>query len=93
LPQASVADQVRVAEKVLPHSPLVTVLVIAMTTLVPPQPSVAVGRVKLNDVPHSTVALGAQVIVGAVVSTTVIFWLHRAVLPAPSVASQVRVTL
>src|SRR2546430_17104621 len=60
-----------------------------MVTL--PQASVAVGASKVQVLPHSTVLLPTQVIVGLVVSSTVTFWLHSAVLPQESVARQVRV--
>src|SRR5437763_9666588 len=54
--------------------------------------SVAVGASKVQAVPCSTVLLVLlQVITGAVVSTTVTFWLHWAKLPQASVACQVRV--
>src|SRR5213076_3002332 len=56
-----------------------------------PQVSVAVGASKDQMLVHSTVLLGTQVMVGLVVSTTVTFWLHSAVLPQASVACQVRV--
>src|SRR2546425_3862489 len=71
LPQASVARHVRVASKVLPQWPvrLVTVPTMVMVTL--PQASLAVGALKDQALPHSTVLLGTQVMVGLVVSTTV----------------------
>src|SRR5439155_1403714 len=49
---------------------------------------VAVGSV---EVLHWTVASGGQLITGAVVSTTLIVWLQELLLPAQSVAVQVRV--
>src|ERR1041384_2562360 len=66
LPQASVAFQVRVASKVLPQWPvrLVTVPTRGMVTL--PQESVAVGGSNDQALVHSTVLLGAQVMVGGV---------------------------
>src|SRR5206468_3888976 len=66
LPQASVACHVRVASKVFPQWPvrLVTVPTIVMVTL--PQVSLAVGGSKDQALPHSTVLLGTQVIVGGV---------------------------
>src|SRR5260221_8093239 len=85
LPQASVACQVRVASKVLPQwlAVLVTVLTIVIV-LVPPV-SVAVGVSKVQGVPISIVLFVLlQVITGAVVSTTVTFWLQEAVLPQES---------
>src|SRR5260221_4470451 len=59
--------------------------------LVPPV-SVAVGASKVQAVPISTVLLVLlQVITGAVVSTTVTFWLQAALLPQASVATHSRV--
>src|SRR5213592_4825762 len=59
--------------------------------LVPPL-SVAVGASKLQAVPSCTVLLVVlQLITGAVVSMTLTVWLHWALLPQASVASQVRV--
>src|SRR6266403_1517479 len=59
--------------------------------LVPPL-SVAVGGSKLQAAPSSTVLLVLlQVMIGAVVSTTVTCWLHLLKLPQGSVACQVRV--
>src|SRR6266704_393936 len=60
-----------------------------MVTL--PQVSVALGASKVHVLPHSTVLLGTQVMLGGVWSSTVTFWLHSAVLPQASVARQVRV--
>src|ERR1041385_7256023 len=91
LPQASVARQVRVAEKVLPHAGLVTVL--RTVTVALPQVSLAVGVPKVHAVPISTVAAAGQVIVGAVVSTTVTVCEHCALLPQASVAFQVRLAV
>src|SRR6266404_6225948 len=91
LPQASVARQARVASKVLPQCParLVTVPMMVMVTL--PQVSLAVGVSNDQLLVHSTVLLGAQVMVGGVWSSSVTFWLHSAKLPQASVARQVRV--
>src|SRR5439155_6596289 len=92
LPQASVACQVRVASKVVPQSPVVLVTVLTMVIVLLPLLSVAVGASNVQDVPSSTVLLVLpHVITGAVVSTTVTFWLHCAKLPQASVACQVRV--
>src|ERR1043166_1776238 len=90
LPQESVACQMRVASKVLPQWPavLVTVLRTVMVTL--PQESVAVGASKDQALPHSAVLLGTQVMVGGVVSRTVIVCTTFVVLPESSVAVQVR---
>src|SRR5439155_515600 len=91
LPQASVARHVRVASKVLPQWPAVLVTVLRMVMVTVPQVSLAVGASKDQALVHSTVLLGTQVMVGGVVSTTVTFWLHSAVLPQASVARHVRV--
>src|SRR2546427_5691815 len=56
-----------------------------------PQVSVAVGVLKVQSVPHSTVMLLTQVMIGGVRSSTVTVWLHSAVLPQASVARHVRV--
>src|SRR6266568_3733184 len=82
----------RVASKVLPQwlAVLVTVLTIVMVLL--PLLSIAVGASKLQAVPSSIDLLVLlQVITGAVVSTTVTFWLHEALLPQASVACHMRV--
>src|SRR5438132_637691 len=70
---------------------LVTVLRMVMVAV--PLLSVAVGRSKVQAVPNCTVLLVllAQSMTGAVVSTTVTVWLHRALLVQASVACQVRV--
>src|SRR5437667_743556 len=60
-----------------------------MVTL--PQASLAVGASKVQALPHSTVLLGTQAMVGGVWSSTVTVWLHSAVLPQASVARHVRV--
>src|SRR5207249_11806967 len=56
-----------------------------------PHVSVAVGVLKVQSVPHSTVMLLTQLMVGAVRSWTETVWLHSAVLPQASVARHVRV--
>src|SRR6266852_1713854 len=92
LPQASVACHTRVASKVVPQwlAVLVTVLTIVMVLL--PLLSVAVGVSKVQAVPISIVLFVLlQVISGAVVSTTVTFWLQEALLPQASVACHTRV--
>src|ERR1051326_7406023 len=87
---ASIAAQVRVAEKVLPQSGLVVVF--RMTMRLGPQASAgALGSSNVPHVPHSTVLFVTQVIVGGVVSTTVTVWLHVFVLLHASIAAQVRV--
>src|SRR2546428_571797 len=79
-PQASCACQVRVAKKVLPQVRLVRVLRIVMAAV--PQVSLAVGASKVRlPTPHSLVLLAAQVIVGGVVSCTVIICVQKAELP------------
>src|SRR5213083_1696874 len=62
-----------------------------MVMVTVPQVSLAVGASKSQVLAYSTVLLGTRVMVGGVVSTTVTFWLHSAVLPQASVARQVRV--
>src|SRR6266705_1313923 len=92
LPQASVACQVRVASKVLPQWLAVLVTVLKIVMVLVPLLSVAVGASKVQLVPSSIVLLVLlQVITGAVVSTTVTFWLQEALLPQASAACQVRV--
>src|SRR5437764_10110266 len=66
---ASVARQVRVAVRVLPHCALVTVPRMLIVAL--PQVSLALGASKFHATVHSTVLSATQVIVGGVVSTTV----------------------
>ena len=64
-----------------------------MTTFVPSHTSIAVGRVKANGLPHSTIWSPAQVRFGGVVSRMVTVWLQNAELLQVSIARQVRVTL
>src|SRR5205085_12079755 len=65
-----------------------------MVMVLLPLLSVAVGASKVQAVSCSTVLLVLlQVITGAVVSTTVTFWLHWANLPQASVARQVPLSL
>jgi len=63
-----------VAVKVLPQPALVVVLRIEM--LFVPQTSTAVGASKFHVEPASMVFAVAQVMTGAVVSTTVTVWEH-----------------
>src|SRR5438477_3273206 len=57
-----------------------------------PLMSLAVGASKFQAIPNSTILLVLlQLIIGAVVSTTITVWLHRLKLPHASVACQVRV--
>jgi hypothetical protein len=78
---------------VLPHNAFVTVPTMLIVTLVPAQPSVAVGAVKVQATPQSTTRLVAQVRTGGVVSSTTTVWLQETVLLLQSLAVQVRVTL
>jgi hypothetical protein len=89
--QLSVACQVRVAENVFPQSTFVTVLRTTMVTFVPSLESTADGSSKFHAVPHSSIRLVAQVISGAVVSTTVMVWLQVELFVQLSVACQVLV--
>src|SRR5258705_12679347 len=92
LPQASVACQVRVASKVQIRraARLVRVLRIVIVALL--LLSVAVGASNVQAAPCSTVLLVLlHVMTGAVVSTTVTFWLQELLLPQASAACQVRV--
>ena len=57
------------------------------------QASETVGAGKLGVAGHSMVCGPAQVMVGAIVSTTLMVWLAELWLPQWSVAVQVRVTL
>jgi hypothetical protein len=92
--QASVAVQVRLALKVFPQKPVRFVVVVTtMFTLVPSHTSKTAGGRKFQTVPHSTVRSGAQVRLGAVVSTTTIVWLHVLLFVQGSVARHVRVAL
>jgi hypothetical protein len=59
----------RILVKVFPQAAFVTVLRIVML-FVPPR-SLADGASNVQGLPHSTVLFAAQVITGAVVSTTV----------------------
>src|SRR6185436_7425964 len=70
---------------------VVVVLTTRMITLVPSQTSIAKGGVKIIGWPHSMVWFAAQVMLGGVVSTTVIVWLQMLLLPQLSVVLQVRV--
>ena len=64
-----------------------------MATFVPSQISFALGAMNAQGVPHSTITFAAQLIVGGVVSTTVIVWLQNDAFEHVSVARQVRVAL
>src|SRR6266567_2059484 len=92
VPLLSVACQVRVASKVLPQCPTTLVTVLRIVIVALPLLSVAVGASKVQAVPCSTVLFVLlHVMTGAVVSTTVTFWLQELLLPQASVACQVRV--
>src|SRR5439155_25109181 len=91
LPQASVAFQCRVMVFVLPQ-PVTSVSVWLMAAL--PQVSLPVAEpwaAALVSPVHSTVLLAGQLMVGAVVSTTVMVWSQVLLLPQASVAFQCRV--
>ena len=60
---------------------------------VPSQISTAVGGMKFQGVPHSTITFAAQLMAGGVVSTTVSVWLQKDTFEQPSAADQVRVML
>src|SRR5439155_886009 len=88
--QASIAAQVRVAEKVVPQRLLVTV--VRITNRLVPHPSFGwLGGSKLHALPHSAVLSATQLIDGGVVSATVTVWLQVLVLLQASIAAQVRV--
>src|ERR1051326_682336 len=92
--QQSVARQVRVIVPGHGVGLLVMVLSTVMATFVPQQPSSAVGGSKVQALPHWTVLLGAQVIIGGVVSTIVTVWLQRGeAFPQQSVACHCRVAM
>src|SRR5687768_2175261 len=93
LPAQSVAVQVRVMTEVLGQAPG-AVLSVKVITGAGSQLSVAVALpVTLGSlgVLHWTVASAGQLITGAVVSTTLMVWTQELLLPAQSVAVQVRV--
>src|SRR5438128_5569922 len=93
LPAQSVAVQVRVMTLVL-RDALPILLSVCVITGAGSQLSVAVAlpvAVGSLEVLHWTVASGGQVITGAVVSTTLMVCTHELLLPAQSVAVQVRV--
>ena len=79
-PHWSVASQVRVATNPFPQARLVTVLRTLIVAV--PQLSMAVGSSKLRlPTPEAFVLLPEQEIVGGVVSTVAMIWLHMLVLP------------
>jgi hypothetical protein len=90
LPQRSVAVQVRAMTKVLPQFVVMTSLNV---TFAAPQRSVAVATpfgAVLVSAGQSKVRLTGQVMVGAVMSRTVIICVQLTLLPHSSVAVQVR---
>src|SRR5437667_122915 len=90
LPQASVADQVRAITLVAPQLLVIESLKLTLTE---PQPSWAVAApvaLVLVLAGHSSTRLGGQVIVGGVVSRTVMVWTQLLLFPHWSVAVQVR---
>src|SRR6266446_1152360 len=87
LPHSSVAVQVRlVAYLILPvgQVPAMGVSMCARVTV--PHKSVGTGSTNCGVGGHSMVLSAAQAMVGGVLSSTVIVWLHVAVLPHSSVA-------
>src|ERR1035437_3937944 len=91
LVQQSSAFQIRLITH--GQAPLVPVLLRVTATLVPQQASEAVGGVKFQVEPHWTVMLGAQVMTGGVVSTTLTCRVQLLVWPRQSVAFQVSVII
>ena len=92
-PHKSLALQVRVTEKVEPHSALVRVETTAIVTLVPSARSNAVGALKSHSIPHLTARSGAHATEGGVVSITMTVWLQMLLLPQRSVAVQSRLMI
>src|SRR5437899_9432334 len=92
LPHSSVATQVRlVAYLILPpvaQLPAMGVSVCVSVTV--PHRSVGTGSTNSGVAGHSIGLLAEQIIVGGVLSCTVMVWLQEAVLPHSSVATQVR---
>ena len=64
-----------------------------MITFVPSQMSLATGGMNIQELPHSTIRLSAQVMFGGVVSNTEMVWLQVALLLQESNARQVRVAV
>src|SRR5258707_10407142 len=90
LPHGSIAAQVRVAAKVLPHSPLVVVSRMTMR-LVPQTSTGALGASKLQAAPHSTVLFVARSEDDTSELQTRHYLVCRLLLPHRSIAAQVRV--
>ena len=76
---------------VFPQNPAALVVVVNTTIELVPQVSLAVGGSNVQAVEHSTDLLGAQAIVGGVVSTTATICVQVLVLAQSLLASQVRV--
>src|SRR6185503_15836109 len=92
LPQSSVAVHVRRVTDTAGHT-AGSDASRKLTASVASQASENVGVPKLGVAGHSIVwSAGVNVTVGATLSTTVIVWLHVAVLPQLSVPVQVRLT-
>src|SRR5688572_19082387 len=89
--QLSVTRQVRVAEKLLPHTPLVTLLRTTMLTLVPFAMSTAVGQSNVQGCKQLMFLFVAQEMIGGVVSRTITVCEQLTLLLHASEISQVRV--
>ncbi len=92
LPHRSVAIQVRMAVNVWLQLPFVIVSMTAIVTFVPSAKSRAAGSSNDQATPHKTALLDAQVMLGGVLSITLMIWVHEARLLQLSVTSQVRAT-
>ena len=91
LPQQSVAFHVRLMTCRQELDPLFVTVFTVTGTMLLQQLSETLGGSNDQVWPHCTVLSGAQVIVGGVVSRTVMVWLQVLVLPQQSRANQVRV--
>jgi hypothetical protein len=91
--QPSLTRHVRVAEKPLPHVPLVTELMITMLTFVPLAMSTAMGKSKVHGCKQLMFLFVAQETLGGVVSRTVTVCEQLTLLLHASESSQVRVAL
>jgi len=72
---------------------LVTVFKTVMVTFVPQQASNAVGGSNVQAVPHCTILLGEQLMIGGLVSTIETTSVQKAALVQQSTARHVRVTI
>jgi len=86
--QQSSANQVR--RMTCGHVPLVTVPNTVRVTLEPQQASTAVGVPKVQEVPHSTIWSGGQMMTGGTVSLTVTTCVQTFVLSQQSTTNQVK---